>query len=84
MNHYNFTIKFLESYENYEECAICITDSNTVVSPLTLVEQEFSCDAPNYETARIIALEFAQKTVREYYEPLGVWVAFRLCAVMED
>ena len=81
MNHYNFIIQFLESYEDRKECAIYITDNNTVISTFTLVEKEFSCTAPSYETARILALEFAQKTVREYYEPLGVWVAFRLCIV---
>jgi hypothetical protein len=84
MNNYNFIIQFLESYEDGEEWGISITDNNTADSPLTLVERKFACTAPSYETARLLALDFAQKIVREFYEPLGVWVAFHLCKGDED
>ena len=78
MNTYNFTIQFLEAYNEEKEAIIELSDNDTVLSLMTLVERNFSCVAPSYELARILALEFAQKTVREFYEPIGVWVAFRV------
>ena len=77
MKNYSFIIQFLESYEN--DCSIVVDGNNTIDCPLTLVERNFTCKAPTYESARTIALEFAQKAIREFYEPLNVWVAFRLC-----
>lgn len=77
MKTYTFIIQFLESYE--EDCSIVVDGNNTVDCPLTLVERKFSCEASTYERARTKALEFAQKALRDFYEPLNVWAAFRLC-----
>jgi hypothetical protein len=79
MNEYNFIIQFIEFYGKGKEASIELTDGRTVLSPSTYVERAFTCKAPSYELARVIALEFAQKTVREFYEPLGVWAAYRIC-----
>lgn len=77
MKNYTFIIQFLEGYE--EDCSIVVNDNNTVDCPLTLVERKFSCEASTYERARAKALDFAQKALRDFYEPLNVWAAFRLC-----
>ena len=79
MNEYNFIIEFIEVHNEYKEACIELTDGGTVLSPCTYVKHAFTCKAPSYELARAIALEFAQKTVREFYVPLGVWAAYRIC-----
>ena len=76
MENYEFTIQFIEDCDNAN---IKVNDKNTIVSQLTLTERTFKCSAPCYEVARLRALDFAQYCVREFYAPLGVWVAFRLC-----
>ena len=79
MNEYNFTIQFIEAHSEGKEASIEVANGRMVLSPCTYVEHDFTCKAPSYELARAIALEFAQKTVREFYEPLGVWAAYRIC-----
>ena len=76
MKKYDFCIQFVECYNN--EKGILVNENNTIITPMTIVERDFSCEAPTYESARALALEFAQKVVREFYEPMGVWAAFRL------
>ena len=77
MKKHNFIIYFVEDHSGNKQ--MILGDNNTINSKLTLTERHFSCEAPSYEMARMIALDFAQKTVREHYDPFGIVAFFRIC-----